>query len=72
KLSIHRKFVFALKGDVYLHYNPFATPDDLRKQVCAYNYTPFGIGPVYSTCKIDRPSTLTPQFRNLIFDIDMF
>ncbi|TBU61606.1 WD40-repeat-containing domain protein [Dichomitus squalens] len=49
KLSIHRKFVFALKGDVYLHYNPFATPDDLRKQVCAYNYTSFGIGPVYST-----------------------
>ncbi|TBU44211.1 hypothetical protein BD309DRAFT_862765, partial [Dichomitus squalens] len=31
KLSIYREFVFMLQGNVYLRYNPFATPDDFKK-----------------------------------------
>ncbi|TBU22856.1 hypothetical protein BD311DRAFT_675135, partial [Dichomitus squalens] len=31
KLSTYCEFVFMLQGNVYLRYNPFATPDDFKK-----------------------------------------
>ncbi|EJF59302.1 prim-pol domain-containing protein [Dichomitus squalens LYAD-421 SS1] len=75
KLFTHREFAFTLQGDVYLRYNSFATSDDLKKQVCAYNPTRFEIGPVYSARPRDkktvRPAAFSPQLRELVFDIDM-
>jgi DNA primase small subunit len=47
-LFTHREFAFTLQGDVYLRYNSFNAPEDLKKQVCSLNPTRFEIGPVYS------------------------
>lgn|ERR1700753_239090 len=48
RLFVNREFAFTLQGDVYLRYNSFSNPDELKKQVCALNPTRFEIGPVYS------------------------
>ena len=48
RLFTHREFAFTLANDVYLRYNSFTTPDELKKQVCNLNPSRFEIGPVYS------------------------
>lgn len=55
RLFTQREWAFTLPGDVYLRYNSFSTPEDLKKQVCQLNPTRFEIGPVYSA----RVSDLT-------------
>ncbi|TBU63709.1 hypothetical protein BD310DRAFT_944806 [Dichomitus squalens] len=71
KLSTHRNFVFTLHGVVYLRYNSFATPHDLKKQVCAYNPTRFEIGLVYFARTV-RSVAFAPQLRELIINMGMF
>ncbi|KAJ3511223.1 hypothetical protein NLJ89_g4221 [Agrocybe chaxingu] len=75
RLFTHREFAFTLQGDVYLRYQSFNNADELKRQVCQLNPTRFEIGPVYSARPRDkktiRAGALSPQQRELVFDIDM-
>ena len=75
KLWTHREFAFTLSGDVYLRYQSFSVPDDLRKHLVSLNPTRFEIGPIYTGKPKDkrtlRAGTFTPVQRELVFDIDL-
>lgn len=71
----HREFAFTLHNDAYLRYNSFATPEELKREVCRLNPARFEIGPTYSAKPKDRKTVQKAMFkpvsRELVFDIDM-
>ncbi|KDN52234.1 prim-pol domain-containing protein [Tilletiaria anomala UBC 951] len=75
KLFDHREFAFTLQNDAYLRYNSFGTWQELQKEVVRLNPARFEIGPVYSGKPKDKKNasknSFRPQFRELVFDIDM-
>ncbi|CAH8555391.1 unnamed protein product [Schistosoma mattheei] len=70
-----REFSFTLNGDIYLRYQSFDSSSDLRKDLVKLCPIKIDIGAVYSTSpRLHRSilsSSLKPEWKELVFDIDL-
>ncbi|CAH8595939.1 unnamed protein product [Schistosoma rodhaini] len=70
-----REFSFTLNGDIYLRYQSFDSSADLRKELVKLCPIKIDIGAVYSNApRLHRSilsSSLKPEWKELVFDIDL-
>eukprot|EP00698_Gefionella_okellyi_P013453 TRINITY_DN3688_c0_g1_i2.p1 TRINITY_DN3688_c0_g1~~TRINITY_DN3688_c0_g1_i2.p1 ORF type:complete len:434 (+),score=58.73 TRINITY_DN3688_c0_g1_i2:77-1378(+) len=69
-----REFSITLKGDIYVRYLCFPSPEAFRQEICTKCPEKIDIGAVYSALPKDHkaiPTGFKPVERELVFDIDM-
>ncbi|XP_018652134.1 hypothetical protein Smp_160190 [Schistosoma mansoni] len=72
---LKQEFSFTLNGDIYLRYQSFDSSADLRKELVKLCPIKIDIGAVYSNApRLHRSilsSSLKPEWKELVFDIDL-
>lgn len=71
----HREFAMAFRSGAYKRYNSVTSLPEFKDMVVKFNPDRFEIGAIYNKPPRDRDllmkSQLTPQIKELVFDIDM-